>query len=307
MKIFAHRGYSAEYPENTMLAFSKAVEAGCDGIQIDVHFSRDRYLMIIHDQSLSRTTDAIGFVRHHAASDLQNYNIKGIYPGETQRIPSLSDYFDWAKDMPFSTIIELKNDKFQYPEMEDEVIRQIQRFDMSDRVLLTSRRFSSVEEMKRRWPQMRVGLTMDSADVEAIDRLAHAQGDFLIVPIDRLDDAIVQACRNAEITVYPSHLLTKRDYAKAEEYGCELLLTTNVDKAREVLHIENKPFSEAELGMNKTVETPKAAAKDRLRLAKNQQVMTSGALGIVVGVIISISAAVGITALAMRLIRPFFK
>jgi len=307
VKIFAHRGYSAEYPENTMLAFKKAVEAGCDGIQIDLHFSRDRYLMIIHDQSLSRMTDAIGFVRHHAASDLKNYNIKGAYSGETQHIPSLSDYFDWAKDMPFSTIIELKNDQFQYPEMEDELIRQVLRFDMADKVMLTSRRFSSVEELKRRWPHIRAGLTMESGDLDALESLIHAHGDFVIVPIDRLDDAFVEACRNAELAIYPSNLLTKRDYARAEAFGCTLLLTTNVDKAREVLQIDQKPFTDEELGLRQASETAQMTAKDKLRMARNQPAIKSGALGIVVGVIISIGAAVGITALAMRLIRPFFK
>ena len=40
-KIIAHRGFSSQYPENTMLAFRKAVEAGCDGIELDVHLSKD--------------------------------------------------------------------------------------------------------------------------------------------------------------------------------------------------------------------------------------------------------------------------
>ena len=54
MKVFAHRGFSGAYPENTMLAFRKAIEAGADGIELDIHESSDGQLVIIHDESLIR-------------------------------------------------------------------------------------------------------------------------------------------------------------------------------------------------------------------------------------------------------------
>ena len=55
-KVFAHRGSSGQWPENTMLAFRKTMEEGADGIENDVHLSKDGEVMIIHDESLSRTT-----------------------------------------------------------------------------------------------------------------------------------------------------------------------------------------------------------------------------------------------------------
>lgn len=54
---FAHRGFSAAYPENTMLAFQKAYEAGCQGIELDVHLSSDGVPVVIHDEKVDRTTD----------------------------------------------------------------------------------------------------------------------------------------------------------------------------------------------------------------------------------------------------------
>ena len=55
-KLFGHRGYSGKYPENTLLAFQKAIEAGADGIELDVQFSKDGKLVVIHDETLDRTT-----------------------------------------------------------------------------------------------------------------------------------------------------------------------------------------------------------------------------------------------------------
>lgn len=55
-----HRGFSGKYPENTMLAFEKAIEAGADGIENDVHLTKDGVVVIIHDERVDRTTDGTG-------------------------------------------------------------------------------------------------------------------------------------------------------------------------------------------------------------------------------------------------------
>ena len=52
-KVFAHRGFSGQYPENTLLAFRKAIKAGCDGIELDVHLSKDGIPVVIHTMSVS--------------------------------------------------------------------------------------------------------------------------------------------------------------------------------------------------------------------------------------------------------------
>ena len=55
--IYAHRGYSAKYPENTMLAFQKAEEVGADGIELDVQLTKDGEIVVIHDEKVNRTTN----------------------------------------------------------------------------------------------------------------------------------------------------------------------------------------------------------------------------------------------------------
>ena len=74
MYIFAHRGFSGEYPENTMLAFDKAVEAGADGIETDVQLTKDLVPVIMHDEMLDRTTDGHGFVGDYTYDELSKLN-----------------------------------------------------------------------------------------------------------------------------------------------------------------------------------------------------------------------------------------
>ena len=61
--IFAHRGASAQAPENTLEAFSMAISMGADGLELDVHLSSDGELMVIHDAKVDRTTNGTGYVR----------------------------------------------------------------------------------------------------------------------------------------------------------------------------------------------------------------------------------------------------
>ena len=61
-KNFAHRGFSGKYPENTMLAFQKAIEVVADGIELDVQLTKDGEVVIIHDETIDRTTDGKGYV-----------------------------------------------------------------------------------------------------------------------------------------------------------------------------------------------------------------------------------------------------
>ena len=69
--IIAHRGYSSNYPENTIIAFHAAHQNKADGIELDVMMSRDKKYMVIHDARLERTTDGVGWVKDHDAKDLR--------------------------------------------------------------------------------------------------------------------------------------------------------------------------------------------------------------------------------------------
>ena len=67
--IIAHRGYRARYPENTLVAFEAAMDAGADMIELDVLLTKDRKIVVIHDESLDRTTNGRGPVSEHTLSE----------------------------------------------------------------------------------------------------------------------------------------------------------------------------------------------------------------------------------------------
>jgi glycerophosphoryl diester phosphodiesterase len=101
--IVAHRGLSAEEPENTMRSFRRAAEVGCDLIELDVHLSHDDIPVVIHDETLERTTNGSGRVADHTWAQLQ-----ALDAGRGERIPALEDVIAWAVKGSIALSVELK-------------------------------------------------------------------------------------------------------------------------------------------------------------------------------------------------------
>ena len=88
-KIYAHRGASAEYPENTLAAFRRALELGVEGIELDVHLSSDGVPMVIHDATVDRTTNGSG-----AVAEMDREELQALDAGNGETIPTLGEVLD---------------------------------------------------------------------------------------------------------------------------------------------------------------------------------------------------------------------
>ncbi len=112
--IFAHRGYSEIYPENTMLAFEKAIEAGVNGVELDVQRSSDGVIVVMHDTTLERTTDSSGPVESASWSQLSALDAGHGTPFSGRhdtRVPRLDEVLDYFKNRPeIFLIVELKGE-----------------------------------------------------------------------------------------------------------------------------------------------------------------------------------------------------
>lgn len=160
-QIFAHRGFSGKYPENTPLAFRKtAEETGADGIESDVHISKDGRLVIIHDNTVDRTSNGTGYVKDLTYDDLLSLDIGGwkspAFTGE--HIWTLAQLLDFCQETGLLLNLELKNDEIFYPELEERAIAEIQARKMEDRVFVSSFNHVSMERFKQLCPDIKTGL-----------------------------------------------------------------------------------------------------------------------------------------------------
>lgn len=89
MLKIAHRGAKGYEPENTLKSFQKALDLNADGIELDVHLSSDGHIIVIHDETIDRTTNGKGLVSTFSLSQLKTFLIDGKY-----QIPTLNEVFD---------------------------------------------------------------------------------------------------------------------------------------------------------------------------------------------------------------------
>lgn len=96
-EVYAHRGDSQAYPENTLLAFQHAIDSGAAGIELDLHATSDGVVVCIHDRSLERTTNGAGYVDEHPYA-----TVSGLDAGQGERIPT------------FASVLELVGDRLHF-------------------------------------------------------------------------------------------------------------------------------------------------------------------------------------------------
>ena len=156
---YAHRGFSGEYPENTMIAFEKAVEVGCEGIEFDVHFSKDGVLVICHDEWIDRTSDKKGWIKDMTYEELCQADFSNQFHDKVgfQKITTLREYCQFAKDLDIITNIEIKNSIIDYPGIEQAVYAMLKEFGMVDKVVISSFNHVSMQRMKAIDPDIKCG------------------------------------------------------------------------------------------------------------------------------------------------------
>lgn len=151
MNIFAHRGLSGFYPENTMLAFKKCLDLNIYGIELDVQKSKDNCLVVIHDEKVDRTFNGCGYVKDMTLKELKslNSNFRDYEKNEDCKIPTLEEVLILFKPTEFIINIELKNNKIKYKDLEKDVIKLVKKYKMEKRVILSSFNLKSLKKCKK--------------------------------------------------------------------------------------------------------------------------------------------------------------
>lgn len=160
VEIIAHRGASAVCPENTMSAFERSLELGATGIETDVQMTSDGRLVLIHDETLSRTGGAEGWVKDTTYDQLRTRDagswFHAVFAGE--RIPSLEELFKLVQGKGTLLNLELKNGIVSYKGMEEKVIQAIRDWNLEQQVVLSSFNHASLVRCKRLAPEIRTAL-----------------------------------------------------------------------------------------------------------------------------------------------------
>lgn len=125
VQIYAHRGSSGTHPENTLPAFSEAIRAGADGIELDVHFSKDGHLIVMHDEEVDRTTNGKGLIREKTLEEIKKLHAGSWFDKEfaATKVPELKEVLALLlqKNYRGMLMIEIKTDQYEYTGIEEKL------------------------------------------------------------------------------------------------------------------------------------------------------------------------------------------
>lgn len=147
MDIFAHRGVSGHYPENTGAAFYAASKLPIAGIELDVHLTADGELVVIHDETIDRTSNGTGYVKDYTLQQLRAFDYGSWFSEEFagENIPTLGEVLELFVGTHHVINIELKTDVFPYEGIESLVIKEIATHQMTERVIISSFNHESLQ------------------------------------------------------------------------------------------------------------------------------------------------------------------
>lgn len=138
-KIQAHRGASAYRTENTLEAFSLAVEQGADGIELDVHLTKDGHVVVAHDERLERVSNGSGLINDHTLNELKAMSFNKLFPDHPVcRIPTLGEVYELIKPTRLTVNVELKTTELMYPELPQKLVELERGYGMGGRVMYSS-------------------------------------------------------------------------------------------------------------------------------------------------------------------------
>lgn len=234
-KIFAHRGYSGKYPENTMIAFKKALECGVDGIELDVQLTKDGEVVIIHDETIDRTTTGKGFVVDYTYEELEKFDASFKFKDlGFNKIPTLREYFQLVKDYDIVTNVELKTGINEYLGIEEKVWELIKEYNLEEKVIISSFNHFSVMRMKKIAPQLKYGFLSEDWIIDA-GKYTHSHGVQCYHPrFNNLVPNVIKELKkyNLEINTWTVNL--EEDMRYLYSNNIDVIITNYPELAQEI-------------------------------------------------------------------------
>ncbi|MFC5682553.1 glycerophosphodiester phosphodiesterase [Flavobacterium sp. MAHUQ-51] len=224
MLKIGHRGAKGYTPENTLISFEKAIEMQAHGIELDVHLSNDAKLMVIHDETIDRTTNGKGFVNQMSCSELQKFKIE-----DQQYIPTLEEVLNLVNRRCWVNI-ELKS-----YETIPKVIEIIEKYIHNKNwtytdFIVSSFDWNALKELKSRNPKIPIGVLTEEDWEEAIAFAKGIQAKSIHPDYKLLNAENTQILQQNGFEVFPWTVNEKTDITKMKSFNVNGIISDFPDR-----------------------------------------------------------------------------
>ncbi len=227
--VIGHRGAAGRAPENTLKAFRIGCESEAEVVECDIHLTKDKKLVVIHDGTLDRTTNGSGWVKDYTLEELRKLDA-----GEGEKIPTIEEVVDLVFRYNKKLIIEIKAEDWPA------ALEQADAFtafldsnkDAVTRICLHSFWLDILAKVKASFPELRtfavvwVGLTPD----KLLQLILDAKADGVSIEQDYVSSEFVDLCRQHNIEINAFLLNDVSSFEKMRDRGVDGLITNCPDK-----------------------------------------------------------------------------
>lgn len=234
---FAHRGASGYFPENTMMAFEKAIEMNCTGIETDVQMTKDGVLVLIHDEHVDRTTNGTGLVKDYTFSELNKLDAGSFLSSSFSkcRIPTVEELINFVEDKNIIINFEIKTGIVFYENIEEKLIELIYKHKMENKVILSSFNHYSMVECKKISKHIKTGLLYMAGLYEPEIYCQHTGADALHPFYMAINKEIVSAAHKKGLLVNPYTVNHEKAMKTMLDAGVDGIITNFPDKLDKLL------------------------------------------------------------------------
>ncbi|MDD3172307.1 MAG: glycerophosphodiester phosphodiesterase [Herbinix sp.] len=236
-QVWAHRGASGYAPENTIEAFQKAIEMGADGVELDVQMTKDNQLVIIHDETVNRVSDASGWIKDFTYEELSKLNVNKKFPEYGKvRIPTLEEVYLLLKDTNLSLNVELKNGVVFYEKLEERVMDLTNRYGLQDRIIYSSFNHYSVMKLKELDSCVQTGFLYEDGYINMPDYALKYHVEALHPALYNLQyPDFIKDCKLRGIGIRVWTVNKLNDMKRICENGIDVMITNYPDIGRNVV------------------------------------------------------------------------
>ncbi len=235
--ITAHRGGAGLMPENSLAAFENAIRLGADMVEFDVHLTRDREIVVIHDATLDRTTTGSGLVADHGLTELRAITLIGT---DDEPVPTLDDVIGLLAPSPLGLLMEIKAgvDGTPYAGFEEMLAVRLDAANLLSRTIVTSFDWDRLRAFRAMAsPQGYIGLMSPARFNQlgglagALKALGEAEFSEIAIRIECLEESFPARAQAASLRLGAYGVNSDKEIRKALDAGTTTLTTDFPDRA----------------------------------------------------------------------------
>jgi glycerophosphoryl diester phosphodiesterase len=243
--IIAHRGGAKLAPENTLSSFKNAIAIGVDMIEIDVHLSKDSEIIVIHDNTLDRTTNGTGEIKDLTLDEIKKYDAGSWFSEnfENERVPTLAETLQTINGQ-CKLLIEIKDGDERYPGLEKKIVETVKEHNAEPWVVVQSFNKNSILRIKEMYPDLityyLLGKGFNDFYAEVSDQISKGKRfekkfDGVAPNYKVLDKNKVDLLHKVGFGIFTYTVNKKEDMQKVIEFGVDGIITDSPDIVKNIL------------------------------------------------------------------------